>query len=217
MRESDDHSEHAEYHQKHHHHHQGRRKHYRNHNQNKKTHHNHHDPESLDWFNVLVAQTIARARADACSDNILLVRSLTEALNGDAKPGWMDEIRVTEMSLGEEFPIFRNCRIVHGRPAGSEGHGNGDFGHEKTLGGEREEGLRKQKGTKRKKARKMLQAHMDVELKDAITLGLETKLVLNYPRPLAAMLPVGLVVEVVRFEGTVSNTRIMLILSVANN
>ena len=203
--ETDHRTEYAEQHQKHHNQ-QGRRKHYQYHDKHNKNH-THHDPESLDWFNVLVAQAIAQLRADAFSNNVLLVRSLTEALNGNAKSDWMDEIRVTEISLGEEFPIFKNCRIVSGRPAGSERYGDGDFGYEETLGGEGEgeEGLRKQRRIKRKKAKKVLQAHMDVELRDAITLGLETKLVLNYPRPLAAMLPVGLVVEVVRFEGTVSN------------
>ncbi|KAI7099713.1 hypothetical protein KC339_g7999, partial [Hortaea werneckii] len=35
-------------------------------------------------------------------------------------------------------------------------------------------------------------------------LGIETKLVLNYPKPFVAVLPVALAVSVVRFSGTLS-------------
>ncbi|EAQ90936.1 hypothetical protein CHGG_02871 [Chaetomium globosum CBS 148.51] len=70
-----------------------------------------HQPESLDWFNVLVAQTIAQFRSDAQHDDAILT-SLTKALNGTSRPDFVDEIRVTELSLGEDFPIFSNCRII---------------------------------------------------------------------------------------------------------
>ena len=43
---------------------------------------------------------------------------------------------------------------------------------------------------------------MDVELKDTITLGIETRLILNFPRPGFAFLPIKLVVSVVEFSGT---------------
>jgi maintenance of morphology protein 1 len=45
---------------------------------------------------------------------------------------------------------------------------------------------------------------MDVDLSDVITLGIETTLVLNYPKPLVAVLPVALAVSVVRFSGTLA-------------
>jgi maintenance of morphology protein 1 len=45
---------------------------------------------------------------------------------------------------------------------------------------------------------------MDVDLSDMITLALETKLLLNYPKRLTAVLPVALAVSVVRFSGTLS-------------
>jgi maintenance of morphology protein 1 len=45
---------------------------------------------------------------------------------------------------------------------------------------------------------------MDVDLSDVVTLGIETKLVLNYPKPFSAVLPVALAVSVVRFSGTLS-------------
>jgi maintenance of morphology protein 1 len=137
-----------------------------------------HQPESLDWFNVLVAQTIAQFRSDAQHDDAILT-SLTKALNGSSRPDFVDEIRVTELSLGEDFPIFSNCRII---PVD-------------------EDGLSAKSGTK-EGAR--LQARMDVDLSDMITLAVETKLLLNYPKRLSAVLPVALAVSVVRFSGTLS-------------
>ncbi|KAK3676333.1 ERMES complex subunit mmm1 [Recurvomyces mirabilis] len=138
-----------------------------------------HQPESLDWFNVLIAQTVAQLRSDAQEDEAVLT-SLTALLNGSSKPDFLDEIRVTEISLGDEFPIFSNCRVIpvdeNGMPI-------------KQLSGNRGE---------------TLQARMDVDLGDVLTLGIETKLVLNYPKPFVAVLPVALAVSVVRFSGTLS-------------
>ncbi|KAF2811067.1 uncharacterized protein BDZ99DRAFT_415439 [Mytilinidion resinicola] len=144
-----------------------------------------HQPESLDWFNVLIAQTIAQLRADARQDDAVLT-SLTEVLNGPSKPDWVGEMRVTEIALGDEFPIFSNCRVMPaeeskvGSSGGSSAGGAG-LGEESRL-----------------------QARMDVDLSDVITLGVETTLVLNYPKPLVAVLPVALAVSVVRFSGTLS-------------
>ena len=70
-----------------------------------------HQPESLDWFNVLIAQTLAQFRSDAQHDDAILT-SLSKALNGNSRPDFIDEIRVTELSLGEDFPIFSNCRVI---------------------------------------------------------------------------------------------------------
>jgi maintenance of morphology protein 1 len=140
----------------------------------------------LDWFNVLIAQTIAQFRADAQHDDAILT-SLTKALNGTSRPDFLDEIKVTELSLGEDFPIFSNCRVI---PVDEDGFaGTGNRG-ENVGAGTREHGR--------------LQARMDVDLSDFITLALETKLLLNYPKPLVAVLPVALAVSVVRFSGTLS-------------
>ncbi|KAI5803127.1 hypothetical protein EDC01DRAFT_645915 [Geopyxis carbonaria] len=125
-----------------------------------------HQPESLDWFNVLIAQALAQFRTDARDDDALL-NSLRTVINGPQKPGFLDEIKITEVSLGEEFPIFSNCRIS---PS------------------EDEPGK--------------LQARMDVDLNDVLTLGIETKLMLNWPTPIAAVLPVALAVSIIRFSGT---------------
>ena len=124
---------------------------------------------------MLIAQTIAQFRDDAHDDDAILT-SLTGALNGPQKPDFLSEIKVTEISLGEEFPILSNCRVHpvedSSEPSGAEGP--------------------------------RLQARMDVDLSDFITLGIDTKIILNYPRPLTAVLPVALAVSIVRFSGTLS-------------
>jgi maintenance of morphology protein 1 len=146
-----------------------------------------HQPESLDWFNVLIAQTVSQLRADALEGDAVLT-SLTNALNGGHRPQFIDDIKVTEISLGEEFPIFSNCRVIpvdeNGQPV------------KPTPG--------KKGANKRGLADSRLQARMDVDLSDVVTLGIETKLVLNYPKPFSAVLPVALAVSVVRFSGTLS-------------
>lgn len=145
-----------------------------------------HQPESLDWFNVLVAQTIAQFRSDAQHDDAILT-SLTKALNGTSRPDFVDEIRVTELTLGEDFPIFSNCRII---PVDEDGL-NFSSGKPFDANTATREGAR-------------LQARMDVDLSDMITLAVETKLLLNFPKRLSAVLPVALAVSVVRFSGTLS-------------
>lgn len=155
-----------------------------------KTYYNVHShlPESVDWFNVLFAQTIAQFRSDAQHDNAIL-GSLNTIFNGLHKPDFLDEIKITELNLGEDFPIFSNCRVipVHEDGDGSKSHGRAE------------------------EAR--LQARMDVDLNDSITLGVETKLVLNYPRPRVAVLPVALTVSVVRFTGTVGHASVYILYS----
>ncbi|KAI0117617.1 hypothetical protein F4776DRAFT_635867 [Hypoxylon sp. NC0597] len=151
-----------------------------------------HQPESLDWFNVLIAQTIAQFRSDAQQDDAILT-SLTKALNGSSRPDFLDEIKVTELTLGEDFPIFSNCRII---PVDEDGLSlntgpNGEKRFDANSSRAKREGSR-------------LQARMDVDLSDMITLALETKILLNYPKRLTAVLPVALAVSVVRFSGTLS-------------
>ncbi|KAL2815945.1 hypothetical protein BJX63DRAFT_430540 [Aspergillus granulosus] len=139
-------------------------------------HHSSHQPESLDWFNVLIAQTIAQYRQTAYllkdSPTSSILQSLNAALNNpEKKPSFIDKIKVTDISLGEEFPIFSNCRIIAVDDPMSDGG--------------------------------RLQALMDVDLSDDnLSIAVETSLVLNYPKPSSAILPVALSISVVRFSGT---------------
>lgn len=144
--------------------------------------HSTHQPESLDWFNVLIAQTIAEYRQtaynlkDSSADRPSILASLSAAINNpDKRPGWIDDINITEISLGEEFPIFSNVRITALEDDPTS-----------TIGGR-------------------LQALVDVDMSDDnLTLGIETALILNYPKPSSAILPVALTVSLVRFSGTLS-------------
>ncbi|KKA29496.1 hypothetical protein TD95_001592 [Thielaviopsis punctulata] len=145
-----------------------------------------HQPESLDWFNVLVAQMIAQLRSDAQHDNAIL-DSLTKALNGGSRPDFLDEIKVTELSLGEDFPIFSNCRII---PVDEDGI---VMANTKSL----DASVASRDGPR-------LQARLDIDLSDMLTLALETKILINYPKKLSAVLPVALAVSVTRFSGTLS-------------
>ncbi|KAL5334805.1 hypothetical protein BJX70DRAFT_402251 [Aspergillus crustosus] len=139
-------------------------------------HHSSHQPESLDWFNVLIAQTIAQYRQTAYSlkdsPTSSILHSLNAALNNpEKKPSFIDKIAITDISLGEEFPIFSNCRIIAVDDPMSDGG--------------------------------RLQALMDVDLSDDnLSIAVETSLVLNYPKPCSAILPVALSISVVRFSGT---------------
>ncbi|KAK2764879.1 ERMES complex subunit mmm1 [Arachnomyces sp. PD_36] len=141
-----------------------------------RAHHSSHQPESLDWFNVLIAQTISQYRQTAymlkdCPNSSIL-ESLTATLNNpEKKPSFIDSIAVTDISLGEEFPIFSNCRVIAVDDPNSDGG--------------------------------RLQALMDVDLSDDnLSLAITTSLLLNYPKPFSAVLPIALAVSVVRFSGT---------------
>ena len=119
------------------------------------------------------------------------VRPLDEALVlfGRARTGlYMPRYQVepgedpymVEIALVDDFPIFSNCRVM---PA-EDGfwYGPGTTGDNEGR----------------------LQARMDVDLSDVITIGIETTLNLNWPKPMSAVLPVALAVTIVRFSGTLA-------------
>lgn len=93
--------------------------------------------------------------------------------------------------MGEDFPILSNCRIIPLDEDGLSLDSGPNAGKRFDANSSRatREGAR-------------LQARMDVDLSDMITLALETKMLLNYPKRLTAVLPVALAVSVVRFSGT---------------
>ncbi|KAJ2813105.1 ERMES complex subunit mmm1 [Coemansia furcata] len=126
-----------------------------------------HAPESCDWLTVFLAQIIAKFRADA-ERHDRLVRVISEALNGELRPSVIDNIRITQFSLGADF-----LRITSARMVPSTG----------SLG---------------------MRAELDLALHDDITLGFNTRVLVNWPRPSVAALPVTMVVSLVKFIGTVA-------------
>lgn len=140
---------------------------------------NHHSSESLDWFNVILAQIINQYRSDARA-NGRLATVLSDVLNGPKKPDFLDEIKLTELSTGEDFPIFSNCRIhKRSQPSSSA---NGVSSQVVSTGSPD------------------VVAEMDVDLSDTITMGIETRLLLRQPRLFSTVMPVSLVVSIVRFS-----------------
>ncbi|KAJ1820581.1 ERMES complex subunit mmm1 [Coemansia sp. RSA 2675] len=126
-----------------------------------------HAPESCDWLTVFLAQIIAKFRADA-ERHDRLVRVISEALNGELRPSVIDNIRITQFSLGSDFLRITSARMVPS--AGSLG----------------------------------MRAELDLALNDDITLGFNTRVLVNWPRPSVAALPVTMVVSLVKFIGTVA-------------
>lgn len=128
---------------------------------------NTHQTESLDWFNVLVAQIITQFRTEALYENNIL-NSLNEFMSSASEnskiPDWLDTIKINEINIGNDFPIFSNCRITKNK-----------------LG--------------------KLEAKIDVDLSDTLTLAIETKILINKPKILTAALPIKLSVSIVRFSG----------------
>jgi hypothetical protein len=188
----------------------------------------------------------SEAGAPAVGSDKLAV--LERLLNFDKLPGFVDKIKVVELDIGNNFPVFRNCKIVKRKSqsvaaaaeaaaaaaAAMAGNPNG-LGDEEAIAGsdysdnEAEsllstprQSLRRRRSshyrrlpsrsaatrtlssssTSSPSAPDILEVQMDVELKDTITLGIETRLILNFPRPGFAFLPIKLVVSVVHFSGT---------------
>lgn len=97
---------------------------------------NTHQTESLDWFNVLVAQIITQFRTEALYENNIL-NSLNEFLiSADEKhkiPDWLDTIKIKEINIGNDFPIFSNCRIIKNQFGKLEGKIDVDLSDTLTL------------------------------------------------------------------------------------
>ncbi|KAJ1647076.1 ERMES complex subunit mmm1, partial [Coemansia asiatica] len=123
--------------------------------------------ESCDWLTVFLAQIIAKFRADA-ERHDRLVRVISEALNGELRPSVIDNLRITQFSLGSDF-----LRITSARMVPSSG----------SLG---------------------MRAELDLALQDEITLGFNTRVLVNWPRASVAALPVSMVISLVKFVGTMA-------------
>lgn len=152
-----------------------------------------HSAESLDWFTVLIAQAIAQFREDARS-NDNMIKSLNAVLNGDKIPAFIDSIRISDLNIGSDYPIFSNCKVKCQRRPDADGQATKAPSSSDTAS----------TSSDNNNDDADLEAQIDVDLTDTLTLGVETRLLLNYPRPLFAVLPVSVSVSVVRFSGTLT-------------
>lgn len=164
-----------------------------------------HSPESLDWLTILLSQGIKYARTMAAEDDWLL-QELTRLLNSDKMPSFVSEIKVVELNTGKNFPVFSNCKIVKksglektvpdnmnvGASASSPGSG---------LGTPLLRTARSQELPNPKIEEEVLEAQINVDLKDDITLGIDTNLLINFPRPNFCYLPINLAISIVKFVG----------------
>lgn len=143
-------------------------------------------PESLDWVNVLLAQIINQYRADM-RENGRLATVLNEYLNDSKRPDFLDEIKLTELSTGEDFPIFSNCRVVkRGKSVVVPVPADGSASTPSPVSNNGQD--------------VDIVTEMDVDLSDTITLGIETRLLLKQPRIFSTVMPVSLVMSIVRFS-----------------
>jgi len=94
-----------------------------------------------------------------------------------------DPIQVTALSLGSAYPLLSNARI---RPSDGQGHivsfDVREFGTQLII----------------------QRAEIDIDYLDSTSLSLSTSLLINFPRPRFAVLPVSLGVQLASIGGTVS-------------
>ncbi|KAI5479368.1 dimethylaniline monooxygenase (N-oxide forming) [Pseudohyphozyma bogoriensis] len=140
-----------------------------------------HPPETLDWLNVLLAQAltayrslVARSTAGnggpvGLMEEILNRRSSAEGAEQEQGLVGLDRIVVSEVALGDKYPVLSNARV---RPNGDEGGG--------------------------------VRVELDLDYTDHVSLSISTCLLVNFPRPRFAVLPISLGLTLERFSGTVT-------------
>jgi maintenance of morphology protein 1 len=70
-----------------------------------------HQPETCEWLNVLIAQTIAKYRNDKGFNN-RIINMIHHSLNNTTYNNkFLGPISITELSLGEEFPLLKGACI----------------------------------------------------------------------------------------------------------
>ncbi|KAK4701847.1 hypothetical protein P7C70_g4382, partial [Phenoliferia sp. Uapishka_3] len=140
-----------------------------------------HPPETLDWLNVLLAQTLVAYRtlvsnstagnggAKGLMEEMLNRKGSAEGEAGD-QPGLVgiDAIVVADVEVGDKFPVLSSARV---RPSGESG------------------GVR---------------VEVDLDYSDHVSLEISTCVVVNFPRPRFAVLPIRLGLTLERFSGTLT-------------
>ncbi|KAI9207787.1 uncharacterized protein BJ171DRAFT_491480 [Polychytrium aggregatum] len=130
--------------------------------------------ETLKWLNVILAQIISKYRSDK-EFNDRIISLIDEAINGPSdqtdssrRPSFLGHVAITEFSLGEQYPIFKDAKIRY---------------VEYTTN---------------------LRAEIGFEYNDQITIGIDTQVLINWPKAYTASLPVSLSLSIVKFSGTLA-------------
>ncbi|GAA5861360.1 hypothetical protein JCM3774_000223 [Rhodotorula dairenensis] len=141
-----------------------------------------HAPESLDWLNVLLGQLIGSYRALAASHSAGGARTLLEeALNRSTLAAEAEGQEKPQGMVGLDFIEVDEVELGEAYPVLTDARVR--------PSGSDGEGVR---------------VELDVDYSDRVVLAVSTRVVLNFPRPRFAILPVSLSVSLERFSGTLT-------------
>lgn len=94
---------------------------------------------------------------------------------------------MTALSLGNAYPLLSSARI---RPSDGSGH------------------IVRPVAIISQAATDLQRAEVDIDYTDSVSFSVSTAVLINFPRPRFAVLPVSLGVELVSIGGTVSNLKL---------
>ncbi|GAA6048039.1 hypothetical protein NBRC10513_003716 [Rhodotorula toruloides] len=143
-----------------------------------------HAPESLDWLNILLAQLISSYRSLAANHPGGGARHLVEeSLNRRSRFGASDgdEDGGSNGMVGLDYIEVDEVELGEGFPALTDARVRPSG-----MGGE------------------SVRVELDLEYTDTVVLSVSTRVVMNFPRPRFAVLPVSLSITLERFSGTVT-------------
>lgn len=148
-----------------------------------------HAAESTDWLNVLLAQAVAGYREDVLAGGALLPAGDKEK---DGKLGEKKERTARDLmqdilnrSTGKAAEFLDPIRVTEV-----------DFGDQYPLFSNARVRPADDAGRMR--------IEVDVDYADHITMAIDTKLVINLPKPRFAVLPISLSLTITRFSGTLA-------------
>ncbi|GAA5858255.1 hypothetical protein JCM8547_004622 [Rhodosporidiobolus lusitaniae] len=136
-----------------------------------------HPSESLDWLNVLLAQLLSSYRSLASSHSSGGARELVEEALNKKTGGGEGEMGV----VGIDYVEVEEVELGEGYPTLSAARVRPSG-----VGGE---GAR---------------VELDLDYSDRVSLSVSTRVVMNFPRPRFAILPVSLSLTLERFSGTLT-------------
>lgn len=166
--------------------------------------------ETCGWINVVLAWIISQYRDDPTFVN-RVISNLDEVLNGndDARHQLLGPILITDFSLGEGFPLIRNVRVCPLKTPVLPTPQNTFQRFNLFSRNQQSRGCTVTSTDELEPSN--VRVEFEFEFDDQISLGIETSLLVNWPRSGIASLPIALVVSIIKFSGTVSNGEILLL------